>query len=619
MDLQPIQNHKLAIFIHSTTMELWKTTFLIEILEHLKATTLLSQCQYLCIVNTGLPIDIPFIETHYKPAKVIHYTDSANMFEIPTIKMLYSFSKMNPNYKILYMHTKGISYSENHVFLPGIRSWNLYMRHCLIDHYLECINLLNIYDSVGCNYRPTEDGNGQHYSGNYWWANASYIATLSINALKNKYDPEFWLLQNEPLFFNIHTMENMYEQCYPLDYYKDVIAHGFRDNILFCKVGFPHSTLCNQLYNIVNTITIALSQSGNKVIILDDFVKDISSMETIPTDQVLDLPTINRYLNQHNITILYKHDVDFVIEKVVYGLKHVKTIDVTESIKRQFVSNNFFYVPHGYSLNELNQEDPCPGKYKQLYVYYKINTIEFQKTFHEKTLVYKGPIVMDFFHYYNKRTSYVNAIDEPWLTRINRKDSRGLAPFFDKLLHHLSFNEYFESKAIDFLKTIPYSAKTNIVHLRNEDDAIQHWSKLNHMEPEDYKNKYETNILDAIRSHIMPHECTIFLTSFVENNPVLDVLREEQYQIYVRENENIGRELNGLIDLHIGGKCDNVFIGNYNIETHDGSSFSHVLYSRFKKDVKCIFIDMVNINSPYKKEYLYNEDNYHEKYYHKYI
>ena len=46
-------------------------------------------------------------------------------------------------------------------------------------------------------------------------------------------------------------------------------------------------------------------------------------------------------------------------------------------------------------------------------------------------------------------------------------------------------------------------------------------------------------MLDAVRRNIMPHECTIILTSFVENNPVLDVLREEQYQIYVRENENL--------------------------------------------------------------------------------
>jgi hypothetical protein len=43
--------------------------------------------------------------------------------------------------------------------------------------------------------------------------------------------------------------------------------------------------------------------------------------------------------------------------------------------------------------------------------------------------------------------------------------------------------------------------------------------------------------------------------------------------------EHIGRELNGLIDMLIGTSCNQLFIGNFNPHTLQGSTFSYTLFN----------------------------------------
>ena len=424
---------KIACFIHSTTMELNKDTFLIEILDYLKSSTLFDKLTYLCINNTGLRLNEEKIEREYAPAKVIHCLDNTNEFENPTIKLLYSFCKMNPDYKVLYMHTKGVSYSSDHVFLPGVKSWNRYMRHCLIDYCSNCLNLLRIYDAVGCNYRQTEHGNPQHYSGNYWWANASYIRHLPIAYLKDKYDPEFWLLQNNPLYFNILNMEEMYQQDHPIENYRLFAKHGIEDNVLFCKVSVNGASMSNQLNCIANVLTLAAAQSGNKIVILDDFTTDDVRK---PSCDILDIPKCNERLKPHNITLIYKNRVHLEIDKVEYGLHHQKTVDITEEVKKRFFYDNHLLIPIGTSLNDLC-EDPCSGMFKHIYVHYTINSISFCKIFHEKYL--KTHLAIEIKHncYDGKPTCRVNAMVNPWLIRTDRADAREMVSLFDMFLEQL--------------------------------------------------------------------------------------------------------------------------------------------------------------------------------------
>ena len=595
MENELIKKPSLACFIHSTTLELWKDSFLIEILDHLKSSKLLECLSYLCIVNTGLELDVHKIETEYQPAKVIHYSSSTHEFENVTIRQLYTFCKLNPDYKVLYMHTKGVSYVQNHVFLPGVKSWNQFMRYCLVDQFLACLRLMSIYDTIGCNYRPLESGNGQHYSGNYWWANARYICKLPIAYLKDKYDPEFWLLQKEPLFFDVHYIENMYEQPYPIENYKAEVQHGFDDNVFFCKVGFPRTGLCNQLYCIVNVLTLAVAQRGNKVIILDDFITDIHTLEVKPSIHVLDIEKCNEMLKPFNITLIYKNNVTMKLEKVEYGLRHIETIDITETARKHFWRPNHLHIPKGVSLNDFAGKDPCPMKCKQIYVTYSLNGVILHRMFHERNLVHLNPVEIKHSNYDFKPCSYVHGPKEPWLTRINRDDSRELTPIFDSLLGKLQFQKFYYDKAIQFYNSLGECERIHIVHLRNEPDAISHWSKLNNMSEDDYRKQYETHVLDSIGRHIDISEHIVMLTSWVEKNPVIDALREKGFKVFCRSNEPIGREMNGIIDLLFGRFCSGVFIGNCDTETWQGSTFSYALYNQLDSNLKCVFINMDKI------------------------
>ena len=596
-------NPKLACFIHSTTLEFWHDEFLITQLELLKKSGLLSKLHYLCIINTGLPINISDIQSRYPPAKIIHYSKYTQEFENITIKMLYTFCQYHPDYKVLYMHTKVVSYPRDHVFLPGIHSWNQFMMYSLITNYQKCLRLMHIYDTVGCNFRPFEDGNNQHYSGNFWWARANYVNKVPIDYMKNKYDPEFWLLQSKPMYFNIHTLEHMYQQTYPVENYREDVERGFGDNIHFCKVGFAGTGLCNQLYCIVNTLVLAATQEGNKAVILDDFLEDIFTNREKPSCDVLDLAKCNAMLKPYNITMMYKNHITMKLHCVLFGLRHVGTVDITAPIQENFMSPNHLYIPKGTFITPLADHDPCPNVRKQIYVYYSLNDVMFQQVFYEEKLLHRESVEIKHSNYDGKPHRSEVSMESPWLQRINRKDSVELRDLFDFFLRSLVFQSRFIDQANQHLEMVqianPNTTKIHVLHLRNEIDAIKHWSTINNLSEPDYQYLYENTVKKHVLENIPKGDTILILSAYVDHNPVLQYLKDEGYQCFLREKESIGRELNGIVDLLIGKACTGVFIGNFIIVpstgAQEGSTFSFTLYNQITDCEKVCMIDMDNL------------------------
>jgi hypothetical protein len=389
----------------------------------------------------------------------------------------------------------------------------------------------------------------------------------------------------------------MYEQTYPIEKYTDDIGHGFDDVVLFSKVGFYKTGLCNQLYCIVNTLTLASVQAGNKVVILDDFIEDIDSNISKPSSLVLDINTCNEHLKPYGITMIYKNSVVMTLDKVLYGLKHEKTIDITEEVRQNFWKPNHLFIPKGFFLNHLAKEDPCPNLRKQLYVHYSLNGVPLQRVFYEQKLINVENIEIKHSHYDDKQHRSEMDSNEPWLTRINRNDSRQMIPLFDTFLNLLYFQSEFYQKANGFMDSILKSSSTfHVIHLRNEHDAIAHWSTMNRMSQQEYRECYETKIMNCVRKYIVSkNEPIVILSSLVEKNPVIEQLTKEGYILYSRNKEPIGREMNGVVDLIIGKICNGVFIGNYNLELHQGSTFSYVLYNSLCNHTTNILIDMDHI------------------------
>ena len=136
------------------------------------------------------------------PEKAIVKTNVNWKEETETLMDLSIFCRDNPDYKVLYFHMKGVTKES----MTG-ESWRLMMEYFVIDRWKECVEYLNEYDTVGSNLKilgPTTWSDGtqtweksgtQHFVGNFWWANASYINQLDDSFLTSNFrlDREFWI------------------------------------------------------------------------------------------------------------------------------------------------------------------------------------------------------------------------------------------------------------------------------------------------------------------------------------------------------------------------------------------------------------------------------------------
>jgi GR25 family glycosyltransferase involved in LPS biosynthesis len=206
-------------FIHSCNIKNVGTYRLDYLVDKLKNNNCFDIFDKIYILNIGLPI----VNKYGDKFQVINYSENTQLFETPTINFMQEFSQNNSNSYILYLHTKGISYSKD----DKENDWIDYMLYFLVEQSKNCISILdNLYDVVGCNYsndldkecfKHTHPFPPPHYSGNFWWANTNYLRTLPLLSIENpdRMTPEFWLFKNTPVFYNLHSSNvNHYHSTY---------------------------------------------------------------------------------------------------------------------------------------------------------------------------------------------------------------------------------------------------------------------------------------------------------------------------------------------------------------------------------------------------------------------
>ena len=106
---------------------------------------------------------------------------------------------INPDDKILYIHTKGITRYHTHLH-SNINDWVNLMDYFLIYNHSICLNVLETFETVGINYHPHVTNNSPHYSGNYWWCTANYFLSLNDYIPDDYYAPEFYLFSRRPRY-----------------------------------------------------------------------------------------------------------------------------------------------------------------------------------------------------------------------------------------------------------------------------------------------------------------------------------------------------------------------------------------------------------------------------------
>lgn len=165
----------------------------------------------LCVVGQG--------KVNYLLNKNIEYYQipDINVGEFYTLKFIEQDVKETiSNDKILYIHTKGVTSSNNEC----INDWRKYMLYFNVEKYIDAINSLNDYDTYGVDL---VDEPIKHYSGNFWWSNANHIKRLpSIDSISHpeskriltvRHNAEFWLTMAEGNHKSAHNSKiNVYER-----------------------------------------------------------------------------------------------------------------------------------------------------------------------------------------------------------------------------------------------------------------------------------------------------------------------------------------------------------------------------------------------------------------------
>ena len=126
--------------------------------------------------------------------------------------MLKKANEYSSNTPMLYLHTKGLSYTHP-IMKRNVEAWVRYLDLFVINKWEECVKALEENDAAGGFYVYQDP---KHFSGNFWWANSDYLKTLPrLNSHNiNQYNRgEFWILSNTDKVYSVqdNTPQDRYQ------------------------------------------------------------------------------------------------------------------------------------------------------------------------------------------------------------------------------------------------------------------------------------------------------------------------------------------------------------------------------------------------------------------------
>jgi hypothetical protein len=108
-----------------------------------------------------------------------HVNQHSLIGEYPTLNVLKNYCDTHTEeFLVMYVHLKSLSGWGD----ANRQDWRHYMDYWQLERWEDCVRVLQQgYETAGINYNDQSNGqndNWPHYSGNFWWARASYIRRL---------------------------------------------------------------------------------------------------------------------------------------------------------------------------------------------------------------------------------------------------------------------------------------------------------------------------------------------------------------------------------------------------------------------------------------------------------
>lgn len=360
------------------------------------------------------------------------------------------------------------------------------------------------------------------------------------------------------------------------------------DSFYFAKITQPGLGLCNQIMNLISSIIVA-NDENKKIVLVDKFSIDSYKEDVCPISTIINLDKLNGFLKKYGIKVFDKEMTSIELRNIFYGVPNRDKV-VTQQILDIFcLDDNVITIDKEDYLNPIIG-DPFIGVSKRLIINYTIthkNDIElFTVTVEEFAGYLKENIHLDF-NVMNNSDYVYNSFKINELNEVHKK-------IFEGILENISFTDNFYNVCNALLKDIDINEKVNIIHLRLEEDCLDKWS--NNQDKSQYMDKLEKKYIELIQKHLNKTEQTIVL-SYSTSNAVIDYLKYNEYNFVINEKQlELGSDVNAAFDFLCGTICNNIFIGNYNIEKHTGSLFSYFLSKRFNKPVTKVLVDLENLD-----------------------
>lgn len=160
--------------------------------------------------------------SHFKEPRIEvgYYSKNLHLYERPilTLTRTQAISYHNPNARVFYLHTKGVSdRHQTEEMIDRMNGWRRFMEAYTVTRWRDCVKILDTHDVCGVNFQPMPS---PHFSGNMWWARSDYIGTLDPIGLIGPYsEPEQWVCSKQPRVYCFqHSGVNHFEEVFDVEH-----------------------------------------------------------------------------------------------------------------------------------------------------------------------------------------------------------------------------------------------------------------------------------------------------------------------------------------------------------------------------------------------------------------